>query len=65
MEISCKIHLDYLGIFVSSSPFRAGHVKPKTFNIGSDCSFAKNPVLRSENHGVFGHDFKEGGPVSQ
>jgi hypothetical protein len=27
---------------VSSSPARAGRVKPKTFKIGSDCSFAKS-----------------------
>jgi hypothetical protein len=42
----------------SSSPACAGRVKPKTFKIGSDCSF------RSENHGSFGYDLKNGGPVS-
>jgi hypothetical protein len=50
---------------VSSSPARAGSVKPKTFKIGSDCSFSKSTAFRSENHGSFGHDLKNGGPVSQ
>jgi hypothetical protein len=50
---------------VSSSPVRAGRVKPKTFNIGSDCFFAKSTAFRSENHGSFGYDLKNGGPVSQ
>jgi hypothetical protein len=43
---------------VSSSPARAGRVKPKTFKIGIDCSSAKN-------HGSFGCHLKNGGPVSQ
>jgi hypothetical protein len=43
----------------------AGRVKPQTFKIGSDCSFVKRTVFRSENHGSFGYDFKNGGPVSQ
>jgi hypothetical protein len=47
---------------VSLSPARAGCVKPKTlFKIGCDCSFAK----RSEYHGVFLYDLKNGGPMSQ
>jgi hypothetical protein len=50
---------------VSSSPARAGRVKSKTFKIGSDCSFAKCTAFRSETHGSFGYDFKNGGPVSQ
>jgi hypothetical protein len=50
---------------VSSSPARISRVKPKTFNIGSDCSFAKSTVFRSENHRSFGYDLKNGGPVSQ
>jgi hypothetical protein len=50
---------------VSSSPARAGRVKPKMFKVGSDCSFAKSTAFRSENHGSFGYDFKNGGPVSQ
>jgi hypothetical protein len=50
---------------VSSSPVRAGHVKSKTFEIGGDCSFAKNTVFRSENHESFGYDLKNGGPVPQ
>jgi hypothetical protein len=40
-------------------------VKPKTYKIGSDCSFAKNTAFRSENHGSFGYDLKYGGPVSR
>jgi NAD(P)-dependent dehydrogenase (short-subunit alcohol dehydrogenase family) len=32
---------------VSLSPARAGRVKPNTFNIGSDCSFAKSTAFRS------------------
>jgi hypothetical protein len=31
---------------VSSSPARAGRVKPKTFKIGSDCFFAKSTAFR-------------------
>jgi hypothetical protein len=31
---------------VSSSPARASRVKPKTFKIGSDCSFAKSTAFR-------------------
>jgi hypothetical protein len=50
---------------VSSSPARAGRVKPKAYKIGSDCSFAKSTALRSENTGSFGYDLKNGGPVSQ
>jgi hypothetical protein len=50
---------------VRSSPAWAGCVKPKTFKIGSDCSFAKIMAFRSENHGTFGYDLKNGGPVSQ
>jgi hypothetical protein len=50
---------------LSSSPARAGRVKPKAFKIGSDCSFAKSTVFRSENHGSFGYDLKNGGSVSQ
>jgi hypothetical protein len=42
-----------------------GSVKPKTFKIGSDYSFAKSAAFRSENHGSFGYDLKNGGPVSQ
>jgi hypothetical protein len=49
----------------SSSPARAGRVIPKTFNIRSDCSFAKSTAFRSENHGSFGYDLKNGGSVSQ
>jgi hypothetical protein len=30
---------------MSSSPTRAGHIKQKTFEIGSDCSFAKSTAL--------------------
>jgi hypothetical protein len=40
-------------------------VKPKTFKIDSDCSFAKSTAFRSENHRSFGHDLKNAGPVSQ
>jgi hypothetical protein len=50
---------------VSSSPARTGHFKLKTFKIGSDCSFAKSMAFRSENHGSFGYDLKNGGPMSQ
>jgi hypothetical protein len=50
---------------VSSSPTRASRVKPKSFRIGSDCSFAKSSAFRSENHGSFGYDLKNGGPMSQ
>jgi hypothetical protein len=35
---------------VSKSPARACRVKPKTFKIGSDCSFAKSTAFRSENN---------------
>jgi hypothetical protein len=49
---------------VSSSPARAGRVKPKTFKIGSDYSFAKNTAFRSENHGFFGFDVKNGDSLS-
>jgi hypothetical protein len=31
------------------SPTRAGRVKPKTFKIDTDCSFAKSTAFRSEN----------------
>jgi hypothetical protein len=50
---------------VSSSPARSGRVKPKAYEIGSDCSFAKSTAVRSENHGSFGYAVKNGGPVSQ
>jgi hypothetical protein len=40
-------------------------IKPKTFKMGSDCSFAKSTAFRSENHGSFGYDLNNGGPVSQ
>jgi hypothetical protein len=50
---------------VSSSPARAGRVKPKTFRIGSDYFFAKSTAFRSKNYGFFGYDLKNGGPVSQ
>jgi hypothetical protein len=51
---------------VSSSPARAGRVKPRAFlKIGSDCSFTKNTAFRSENHKSFGYELKNGGPVSQ
>jgi hypothetical protein len=49
---------------VSSSPARAGRVKPKTFKIGNDCSFAKTTALGSENRESFGDDLKSGGPMS-
>jgi hypothetical protein len=38
---------------VSSSPARAGRVKPYTFKMGSDCYFAKSTAFRCENHGSF------------
>jgi hypothetical protein len=56
-----KIHRKFLKIFfcnlvvvlslskrkvVSLNPARAGRVKPKTFKIGSDCSFAKSTAFR-------------------
>jgi hypothetical protein len=50
---------------LSSSPARAGRVKPKTFKIGRDCSFAKSTAFRSENHESFRYDFKNGGLVTQ
>jgi hypothetical protein len=50
---------------VSLSPARVGHIKPKTFKIGSDCSFTKSTAFRCENHGSFGYDLKNGGRVSQ
>jgi hypothetical protein len=50
---------------VSSSPAQTGRVKPKAFEIGSGCSFAKSTAFRSENHGSFRYDLKNGGPVSQ
>jgi hypothetical protein len=50
---------------VSWSPTRAGRVKRKSFNVGSDCSFANSTTFRSENHGSFGYDLKKAGPVSQ
>jgi hypothetical protein len=50
---------------MSSSPARASCVKPKTFKIESDCSFAKCTAFRSENHGSFGYDLINGGTVSQ
>jgi hypothetical protein len=31
---------------VSSSPTQAGRFEPKTFKIGSDCSFAKSTAFR-------------------
>jgi hypothetical protein len=50
---------------VSSSPLdRTGHVKPKTFEIGSVCSFVKSTAFRSEDHGFFGYDLKNGSPMS-
>jgi hypothetical protein len=51
--------------FVSSSPARTGGVKPKPFKIGSDCSIPKSTAFRIENHGSFGYDLRNGGPVSQ
>jgi hypothetical protein len=48
----------------SSSPTRAGSIKPKTFKIGSDSSFAKSTTFRSDNHGSFGYDVENGSPVS-
>jgi hypothetical protein len=50
---------------VTLSPTRGGSIKPKIFKIGSDCSFAKSMVFRSENHRSFEYDLKIGGPVSQ
>jgi hypothetical protein len=50
---------------VSSSSARAGCVKPKTIKIGSDCSFAKSTAVKNENHGSFGYDLENGGPVLQ
>jgi hypothetical protein len=50
---------------VSLSLVRTGRVKPKTFEIGTDCSFAKSTAFRGEKHGSFGYDLKNGGPVSQ
>jgi hypothetical protein len=50
---------------VSSNTARTGCVKPKMFEIGSDCFFAKSTAFRSENHGSFEYDLKNGGPVSQ
>jgi hypothetical protein len=41
-------------------PSEDGHIK-----IGSDCSFTKSTAFRSENHGSFGCDLKNGGPMSQ
>jgi hypothetical protein len=38
--------------------------KPR-HQMGSDCSFVKRSAFRSENHGSFGYDFKNRGPVSQ
>jgi hypothetical protein len=51
---------------VSSSTARADRVKPtcKTFKIGSNYSFAKS-AFTSENHGSFGYELKNGGPVLQ
>jgi hypothetical protein len=49
---------------MSSSPAQAAHIKPKTFKIHSDCSFAKITAFISENHGSFGYDLKNGGLVS-
>jgi hypothetical protein len=49
----------------SSSPALACCVKPKAFKIGSDCSFTKSTAFRSENHGYFRYDLKNGGPMSQ
>ena len=50
---------------VSLSPARAGCVKHKTVKIGSDCFFARSTAFRRYNHGSFGYDLKNGGPVSQ
>jgi hypothetical protein len=50
---------------VSSRPTRAGCIKPKTFKIGIDCSFAIYTAFRSENHGSFKYDLQNRGPVSQ
>jgi hypothetical protein len=36
---------------VSSSHARTGRVKPKTFKVGSECSFVLSTAFRSENHG--------------
>jgi hypothetical protein len=44
---------------VSSNPAHAGRIKPKTFKIGIDCSFAKSTSFRSENHRSFGYDIKK------
>jgi hypothetical protein len=33
--------------------------------MGSDFSFAKSTAFRRQNHGYFGCDLKNGGPVSQ
>jgi hypothetical protein len=50
---------------VTSSPARVSRVKPKTFKIGSDCSFAKSTAIRIVNHGFFGYDLNNRGPMSQ
>jgi hypothetical protein len=39
---------------VSSSPACVGEVKPKTFKIGSNCSFEKSGTFGSKSHGSFG-----------
>jgi hypothetical protein len=50
---------------VGSSPAHdTGCIKPETFKIGSDCSFAKNTAFRSEEHGSFGYYLKNGGLMS-
>jgi hypothetical protein len=57
---SCIVHFHK-----HSSPTSADCIKPKTFEIGSDCSFAKTMAFRSENYGSFEYDLKNGGPLSQ
>jgi hypothetical protein len=50
---------------MSSNPAHAGCIKPKTFKIGSDCSFAKSMAFRSEKFTGLGNDLRNGGPVLQ
>jgi hypothetical protein len=68
-ETSCRSLVVVISLNIrevmSSSPARAVRVKPKTFKLGSDCSFAKSTVFRSEDYGSFRHDIKNRGPVSQ
>jgi hypothetical protein len=69
IETGCRTLVVVLSLsirkVVSSSPARDGSVKPKTFKLGSDCSFAKSTSFRSENHGSFGYGLKNEGPMSQ